>query len=100
MANPATGANTLDDVESSLLYGQMLETRFHLPSVSPQLKQDRSGGRFGPRRAGLRDLVMFYSTPIVKYWLSLVFRLAYLTFFAYIVSVICLTAKVSLVDSP
>lgn len=84
MANPVTGGNTLDDVESSLLYGQMLETRFYRPNMSPQPKQ-KGGGKLRPRRAGLRDLVMFYSTPIVKYWLSLVFRLAYLTLFAYTV---------------
>lgn len=33
------------------------------------------------------DLIMFYSTPITKYWLSLIFRLAYLTLFAYLVGV-------------
>jgi hypothetical protein len=82
MANPATGANTLDDVESSLLYGQMVETRFYNPTASPQPKYM---GKLGPKRAGLRDLVMFYSTPIVKYWISVVSRLLYLMFFAYIV---------------
>lgn len=87
MANPVTGANTLDDVESSLLYGQMLETRFYRPSPSPRNKK-LGGGKLRPRRAGLRDLVMFYSTPIVKYWLSLTFRLAYLTFFAYTVRIL------------
>lgn len=33
------------------------------------------------------DLIMFYSTPITKYWLSLTFRLIYLTLFAYLVSI-------------
>ncbi|KAI6177680.1 hypothetical protein M3Y97_00934600 [Aphelenchoides bicaudatus] len=79
--NPTAG--TLDDVESSLLYGQMLETRFFRPSMSPQPKKQK--GMIGRRRAGFRDLVMFYSTPIVKYWMSLVFRLGYLALLAYTV---------------
>src|SRR5690349_18682509 len=47
-ANPTAG--TLDDVESSLLYGQMLETRFYRPSMSPQPK--KSKGISGRRKAG------------------------------------------------
>ncbi|KAI6240116.1 hypothetical protein M3Y99_00497400 [Aphelenchoides fujianensis] len=70
----------IEDAETNLLHGQM-ETRFYRPSPSPL--PSRKVSRIRTKRAGFRDLVMFYTTPIVKYWLSLVFRLVYLTTFAY-----------------
>ncbi|KAI6215303.1 hypothetical protein M3Y94_00370000 [Aphelenchoides besseyi] len=70
----------IEDAESSLLHGQM-ETRFYRPTPSPL--HSRKVSQIRSRQANFRDFVMFYTTPIVKYWLSLVFRLLYLTFFAY-----------------
>lgn len=75
-----------DDVEISLGHqsfeGLMLRG-FDPVSPTSKVKQER---RRIQRRISSISIGTFYSTPIVKYWLSLVFRLTHIILFAYTVS--------------
>ena len=51
--------------------------------TSPDFSVRRKTGINMSRKPSIFE---FYKTPIVKYWLSLIFRIAYLIFFAYCVS--------------
>lgn len=76
------GGGGMDEMEAMLSQDdRKIRSSLDIPSRRKGIK----------RKATRASLGEFYSAPIVKYWLSLIFRIIYLCFFAYSVSFLVLS---------
>uniref|UniRef100_A0A914CGW2 TRPM-like domain-containing protein n=1 Tax=Acrobeloides nanus TaxID=290746 RepID=A0A914CGW2_9BILA len=75
----------IDDVDETLITNFPQTSRLRRTTIASSNLRQPTTENFKHTESGI-DLSKFYATPIVKYWISLIFRLLYLFVFSYSVA--------------